>query len=168
MAKTKSKLPRSANLQMNNASLRQASSIIAIFGISMSVVSVVVYSIILNYVNKLEKESCDCSIDWRRTFIKSYSMIVIGLSISSFVVLLVGRDNILKLNSSLLIVFMTAIMLVDMLSIVYLYASLSFIYKMNKIDCKCSENWKRTFMMVLAVVAVISRVVNLVSLAFKK
>ena len=44
----------------------------------MGLISLILNFIFLNYFDKLEKIKCGCSQDWRRDFIKVYSILVLS------------------------------------------------------------------------------------------
>jgi len=107
--------------------------------------SIVVAVIVLTYVFKLEETSCECSKDWRRDYIKYYSMATLGLI--ALVVLL----GMLGLNLGKNVAVRVVLTLV---SFAWMVATLTNVYAMFTYTqqlvchqtCQCSTQWQRTFL----------------------
>ena len=92
-----------------------------------AILSLVINFIFLNYVNKLEKDNCKCSSnDWRRNYIKYFSMVSISLIT---VTLFVDTKSCLGKTSGLVLV-----MVLQCANIINLYAlySLKLLFEENK------------------------------------
>jgi hypothetical protein len=110
------------------------------------VIFIVFYSYILKYINGLTVKKCECSENWKRDFIKYFSMAAIGVIVLQIVLSLLELK--LKLPYSLKL-------LLNILRGVYFLAFLVFLgvlfsYTSNlsncETGCKCSEDKMRTVM----------------------
>lgn len=101
----------------------------------MGLISLILNFIFLNYVDKLEKIKCGCSQDWRRDFIKVYSILVIVLVCAGF---FLDTKKLLKNNTVL--GFLT---LVQLAGFIYLYCLYTFSRDLKNGNCECSETWER-------------------------
>jgi hypothetical protein len=109
-----------------------------------SVLFIVFYSYILKYVNDLNVKKCECSENWKRDFIKYFSMAAIGVIVLQIVLSLLELK--LKLPYSLKL-------LLNILRGVYgitftVFLGVLFFYTRNllKTKCECSEDKMRTIM----------------------
>jgi len=94
--------------------------------------------IILIYVSELEKKKCKCSRNWMRDFIKYMS-----ISIIVFSIILVMFPNI-KILCKNNILCRLILKLYALLIVTYLIILIAYYFDIkNKLNCKCSENWKR-------------------------
>lgn len=106
------------------------------------ILSLIVNIIIINYVQKLEEKKCECSEDWRRDFIKIFSIVTVLLII--FIIIL----NIIKVSipTILLRLFRVLFGLYGLVAIVNIIALFTYAQKMmTSCDCDCSKEWERTF-----------------------
>ena len=101
----------------------------------MGLISLILNFIFLNYVDKLEKIKCGCSQDWRRDFIKVYSILVIVIICAGF---FLDTKKLLKNNS--ILGFLT---LVQLAGFIYLYCLYTFSRDLKNGNCECSETWER-------------------------
>lgn len=127
----------------------------------MIVIHLVILSVFYNYVYRLEKISCECSKDWRRDYIKYFSMIyIISIIATLFSVYMYPNKELLQVTNYLNI-------LVGLGNLVFIYAMISYVYKLKTLKCKCSMRWEREFMygytIVTAVFIMISIIINLFS-----
>lgn len=104
--------------------------------------------LIVNYVRKLEMITCECSNEWKRDYIKIYSLLTIV--ITSLICLIpifmhiVNLDyNIKSLLSSKFITTLST--LYTLFGLVNVYALFTYSQKIVLSDCKCSKSWERTF-----------------------
>jgi len=112
------------------------------------VIVLLINILIINYTQKLEKITCKCSEDWRRTFIKVYAIITILVTTVFIGLPLLGTvtgcgpslEKILKNRATRLIVNIYA--LVGIINIVALF---TYSQKIVINKCDCSEAWERTF-----------------------
>ena len=112
------------------------------------VIVLLINLLIVNYTRKLEKITCNCSKDWRRTFIKVYAMATIGITTLFIVLPIIGQvtgcgpelKKILTNPVTRLIINIYAV--VGVVNIVSLF---TYSQKIVLNSCECSESWERTF-----------------------
>jgi len=114
--------------------------------------AVVLHSIVLSWINKLEKK-CECSADWRRDYIKYFSIASIVLAI------LTGTMH--KPNKSVIMLFGAA-------GLVNVGAILSYIPKLKKNQCECAtENeWRDNFIFWWIIISLIVTILGSGAAAF--
>jgi hypothetical protein len=110
-----------------------------------SLFGVVISTLIFKYVYDLENQGCLCSKDWKRTYIKYFSVLLIFLgvlSMSGFT----NRVVIMKSGNMGLLLLALVSFIVSIGSLVYLYAIYMFSHNLIRHkDCPCSESHLRTF-----------------------
>lgn len=120
-----------------------------------SLIGITISTLILKYVYDLEKQKCLCSKDWRRTYIKYFSGLLILIGILG----LFGIDqmNIAKsTKSKLLPLFAIITALLTVASFVYLYALYMFSHDLIRHkDCPCSESHLRTFVYYYSILVIL-------------
>lgn len=82
----------------------------------------------LDWLIRLEKDGCQCSADWRRTFMKYYYFVVL---INALLVIIGTRLPKSYIN------FMFG------LSVLFIMSALTYIYKLRQTSCDCSESRQR-------------------------
>lgn len=122
MAKNNMKLNTSKNSKL-------MTNIVLVTGIILNLVY-------FNYVYNLEKKKCKCSEDWRRTFIKYYSL---ALIFQLVLMLFLKKNKIIKPLLQIL-VFITSV-----LGLVEFYALLTFSQDLKLKKCECSKGIDREF-----------------------
>jgi len=100
------------------------------------VMGIILNLVYFNYVFNLEKKNCKCSEDWRRTFIKYYSLALIF----QFVLMLFLKKNKIIKPLLQLLIFVTSL-----LGIVEFYALISFSRDLKLKKCECSKGIDREF-----------------------
>lgn len=92
----------------------------------------VLQGIILSWINKLEK-NCECSADWRREFIKYYSIVLIVYGLA-------GAAKLQPKNVPVLVILGLA-------GLVNLGSILSYIPDLKKKQCNCAieNDWRDNF-----------------------
>jgi heme/copper-type cytochrome/quinol oxidase subunit 4 len=103
-------------------------------------IGLAIQAIFFHYVYNLEKNDCKCSVDWRRTFIKYYSVFVL-FTILTLIFLSMNKQY--KFVQQLLRVIL---LIISILSIVNLYCLLSYSMHLKEKKCECSANLQRKFM----------------------
>ena len=106
-----------------------------------------------SYVEKLKDENCDCSDDWKRLWVQYGPLIQIGviitLGIIQFLLFTVFKfkihENITKCISLIL----------PILYVVYIYGLI-------KIDCLCSQDWRRMFILIFSSIGIFTQVITLI------
>lgn len=105
-----------------------------------------------SYVEKLEEKNCECSEDWKRKWIKygPVLQILIMFALGMIQILLFMVFN-LKLH----------INVKRCVSIILPTIYVLYIYGLIKIDCQCSEDWRRTFILILSSFSIFMQVIAL-------
>ena len=99
-------------------------------------ISALINILIFNYIYKLEKSKCNCSSDWKRKYIKYYSLITIFICI-----ILIG--NIIPNMASSQLQLLSHIYFV--FGLVNVYALFKFSQKLVIEKCECSDSWERIY-----------------------
>ena len=104
--------------------------------------------LIVNYVRKLEMITCECSDEWKRDYIKIYSLLTIVITsliclIPIFMHIVNLNYNIQSLMSNKFITTLSTIY--TLFGLVNVYALFTYSQKIVLSDCKCSKSWERTF-----------------------
>jgi len=91
--------------------------------------------IVLSWIRKLEQSGCSCSTDWRRDFIKYYSVAALALSI-----LLLVQPRFVKQ-------YLRNLMFVIPFYVAYIYAILTYVPALWRHDCDCATkgDWRDDF-----------------------
>jgi hypothetical protein len=98
------------------------------------------------WLTSLEKTDCECSVDWRRTFMKYYYFVVL---INAVLALIGTRLPVSYVR------FMAG------LSAVFIVSAISYIYKLRDIGCDCSKSPQRTMIYLVAIAQAILLLVAL-------
>ena len=106
-------------------------------------VIILINLLILNYIFKLEKISCECSKDWKRDYIKYFSYISIVIILIMFCFAVSGKKNLMKLMKNKF--FIIFINLFSIASLVNIYSLFKYSQQMVLSLCECSKSWERTF-----------------------
>jgi hypothetical protein len=108
-----------------------------------NLLGVVVNVIFLTYVQKLEKDNCECSEDKLRDYIKYFSGAMVGLFVLNLVL------SILSISVQVPKVLMLLVSLTILGAGIYqVYALFKYSHKLtfSEPECKCSKDWRRSFM----------------------
>lgn len=118
------------------------------------ILGLVVQSIILSWVNKLERK-CECSADWRRDYIKYFTIAMIIYGVAGAL----APKQILN---------MPLVAIVGLASIVNLGSILSYIPNLKKKGCDCAteNDWRDNFIFWWSLLSVILVVVGSGAVAF--
>ena len=103
---------------------------------------ILVNILILVYVVNLEKNKCECSSDWKRDFIKYFTIILIVLNV---VVLFVPQIK--KSKNKALLLLLGLLALVNLFNIAILLVYYVELNEKQRTGCECSINWKRHIML---------------------
>lgn len=112
------------------------------------VIILLVNLLIINYTKKLEKITCKCSEDWRRTFIKVYSMITILITTLFIGLPLLGNITGCGPELKTILVNPVSRLIINVYALVGIVNIVSLFTYSQKIvinSCDCSESWERTF-----------------------
>lgn len=105
-----------------------------------NILMIVVYLIILDYIRKLEATGCDCSKDWRRSFIYWY------VAIGTIYVLL--QTLVIAIGSQWLTILISLYGMMPLLwfvaTVVFVISTLQYVNRLKKEKCMCSEAAGRT------------------------
>lgn len=96
--------------------------------------------IIFNYILHLQKNDCECAKNWKQNIIKYLAIFNIIYSI--FILVFHKNINIL---SNKTIIFLNIIKFIQIFY--YICVLLYFAQLKNKLNCICSENWKRKYLL---------------------
>ena len=118
-------------------------------------IGIVLNIIYLHYVYNLEVSECGCSEDWKRTFIKYYS----GLMILQLILMVVFMN---KTSLAFSMIIRTLVFITTILSLVQLYALFMYTRVLKNKNCECSESWQREFMYYWSMFMIALIVVNIV------
>jgi hypothetical protein len=105
---------------------------------------IVIYSMTLKWIDKLEKTKCSCSNDYKRDYIKYYLYIYlafVGLNILLIILFAIFVNN---ANAKILKLFRPFIMIkkfiMPFFAIINIIFSIMYIHKLKELDCSCSED----------------------------
>lgn len=103
------------------------------------------------WISEMEK-SCECSKDWRRTFIKNFYAIAILASFANIWMIAspnFGRDYTKYIHRPMLV-----------LSLLNVLAAISYINKLRKDECDCSAGVQRNFIFISSIIQLGLIVIN--------
>jgi hypothetical protein len=112
----------------------------------ISVIWVVLYLVMFDYIRKLEQTGCVCSKDWRRTYIFWYLVIAIVLLVSQMAVAAFGDMFLL----SKIVGFGAGSILFFIATVVFVVASLQYVHRLKVEKCKCSEASGRSVLQIVS------------------
>jgi hypothetical protein len=104
--------------------------------------------LIVNYIRKLEQVTCECSEEWKRDYIKIYSLITIMITsliclVPLFFHLINIKYNIVDILSNKLFTYFGY--LYTLFGLVNVYALFTYSQRIVLNKCDCSSSWERTF-----------------------
>ena len=118
-------------------------------GLLIILIVLLVNILIVNYVRKLERVTCDCSENWKRDYIKYYSLITVILTVLIALVPLFLQLTNIKYNITKFLAHKavgTISFLYTLFGIVNVYALFTYSQLIVLSKCDCSNSWERTFM----------------------
>ena len=104
--------------------------------------------LILNYVIKLEKITCECSDNWKRDYIKYYAIVTLLLTLVICVIPVMNMILNKKMNmKSILSTPVSRVIssIYGVAGIVNVYALFSYSQNVILSQCDCSKSWERMF-----------------------
>ena len=126
--------------------MKKGSNVILSLMTLIAALFIVFYTYILKYINDLNVQKCECSENWKRDFIKYFSMAAIGVIVLLLVLLFINRlatlpRALITLSNVLRGVYVIAF-------IVFLGVLFSYTRNLSNCEtgCKCSEDKMRTIM----------------------
>ena len=115
-----------------------------------SIIQIIIFSIFLSYIYKLEKDNCKCSKGWEREYIKYYSIVIILFSIIRIIFpFIYASMNIIHT-------------IIGIGGIVFIFSVVKYINDLKKEDCGCSKNWKRSALNIYAWLCIILLILTFV------
>jgi magnesium-transporting ATPase (P-type) len=127
---------RSVNPANPNFNLNFANVATFIVVLIILVLVLVLHYAMYTWTEELEKTGCECSDLWYRNFIHWIALVLMIIIPINIVI------QIYKIKSQLLIPY-TFILFV--LQISYVAMIFEYITKLKKLECECSESWKREY-----------------------
>ena len=127
---------RSANPTNPNFDLGFGNIAILIVALIIAVLVIVLHYSMYTWTQELEKTGCECSDLWHRNIIHWIALAM--LIIIPINILL----QIYKVKSQLLIPYSFIIVV---LQVFYIAMIFDYITKLKKLECECSESWKREY-----------------------
>lgn len=101
------------------------------------IIFVVIQTLIVNYLVKLESMGCECAMDWRRNFIVFFLVLSIVYTLSSF---FIDKDSLPLLQSIMVIT-----------GIINVILALQYINRLKKEKCECSESLYRDVLYLVSI-----------------
>jgi len=101
------------------------------------IIFVVIQTLIVNYLVKLESMGCECAMDWRRNFIIFFLVLSIVYTLSSF---FIDKDSLPLLQSIMVIT-----------GIINVILALQYIDRLKKEKCECSESLYRDVLYLVSI-----------------
>lgn len=124
---------RSANPKLKLGFANVAEFIVVLI---IAILVIVLHYSMYTWTEELEKTGCECSDLWHRNFIHWIALILVIIIPINILV------NIYKIKSQLLIPYSFILVV---LQIFYIYMIFDYITKLKKLECECSESWKREY-----------------------
>ena len=117
-------------------------------------ISVIINLTIIYYLYNLSQIGCKCAMNYKRTYILSYTscLIILG-AITTFV----------KVMPKFLLVVSIPLLILAIINIVF---TIQYVDEMKKINCDCSESVIRTMMYILAIINIFSWIITLLLFLF--
>mgnify|MGYP000433318504 CR=1 FL=1 len=109
------------------------------------IVTVILFALVLTlhyamniWTLKLEENNCNCSNLWQRKYINIISIIIAIMYFINIVMLF----NLKNIQSVYIIIYK---LIFTILQLFYISIIYTYITELKKIECKCSEDWKRDY-----------------------
>ena len=102
-----------------------------------------------SYIKKIEEDNCKCSEDWKSKWVQYGPILQIGIGLALGVIQYIIYPIRINKNISKIIAII--------LPIIYVL----YVYNLIRIDCQCSENWKRTFILFFSSYVILMQVLTL-------
>jgi hypothetical protein len=118
-----------------------------------SLIMVILLIIIVSYINKLEKQGCDCSNVANRDFIKKFSMFAI---IYLLITMFIPHKLIVKTLGTTFSLLLSIVNIIFIaVSVYFWYLTFNYTRYLVNEKCKCSENISRDIIMVGSLIEII-------------
>jgi hypothetical protein len=102
-------------------------------------VNILFYGLALSWVLRLESKDCDCSANWRRTYMKYFFVAVILFQAALMTG--ISKDLVKMMGGP-----------IGIASLVYLYVTITYVQKLKETGCSCSAGYQQTVLYWMAVV----------------
>ena len=109
------------------------------------IIKIAFYGFAFAWIRNMETNHCSCSQDWRREFMKYFFLLAIALQ---FVIMAKGIDILHDYRVPL-----------GMLSIAYLFVSLSYIMDLKTHSCECSRDLERSILFWYSIIQVLAMII---------
>lgn len=106
-------------------------------------------SLILKYVLENESNNCECALSWHHNYIKVFAPVIIFMAFARL--LFSNEINKARRNTLFMIIFG----IISLATFVYTVTIIVYFFKLQRDDCKCSEDWKRQLLIYPVVVVTI-------------
>jgi len=134
-----------------------------------SIIGLIISIIIVAYTDKLKKEKCLCTDDWRREYVKIFAIITIILTIGICAknIFMPGKMILSKMISKIVYVVLTLYMIAAVVNIFALFTYTQKIECSSQcISCRKNQNWMSSFLYYYSmVIAVLYFIVIVFSIA---
>jgi hypothetical protein len=129
--------------------LKQLSYIIIIgfiINIILITLILVLHYAMYTWTEELEKTGCECSNLWHRNIIHWFGLVIVILNVIYWVMEFFNIDQkIYYRNGSLTLFAAPFSFLILILTVSYISIIFDYITKLKKLECHCSESWKRDY-----------------------
>ena len=124
-----------------------------------SIIGLIISVIIVAYVDKLEKEKCKCSEDWRREYVKIFSIItiILTLGICAKNIFMPGKTILSKMTSRIVYSALTLYMIASVVNIFTLFTYTQDLVCTNQCygECRKHNDWMRSFLYYYSMINII-------------
>jgi hypothetical protein len=129
--------------------LKQLSYIIIIgfiINIILITLILVLHYAMYTWTEELEKTGCECSNLWHRNVIHWFGLVIVILNVIYWLMEFFNIDQkIYYRNGSLTLFAAPFSSLILILTVSYISIIFDYITKLKKLECHCSESWKRDY-----------------------
>ena len=129
--------------------LKQLSYIIIIgfiINIILITLILVLHYAMYTWTEELEKTGCECSNLWHRNVIHWFGLVIVILNVIYWLIEFFNIDQkIYYRNGSLTLFAAPFSSLIIILTVSYISIIFDYITKLKKLECHCSESWKRDY-----------------------
>lgn len=108
-------------------------------------IGLILSTVILLYVNKLEKIGCECAENWRRKYIQVYAIIMITVAFIDIFAALSGNATAYKILNMMSPITFTV-------GILFAIFGIQYVHYLQKEKCACSEEIGRDVLYIVSIV----------------
>lgn len=121
---------------------------IIFYYILVIVFNIFLYYTLFTWVHNLIQQGCECSDLWQRKYVHNGALLI-PILISLFLILV--KTNSLTNNTYAMII----VTIFVTINITYYSILISYINDLKRLECKCSESWKRDFAFIYSIIVLI-------------